>query len=81
MATEQSSVCGGLTGWRSQHGTGYQVKATLDDVSIWYVGEDIRSVERAFYKACRRTVPRRAFPWLAPPALELKLKRGWKTRQ
>jgi hypothetical protein len=80
MATELFSLWGGLTGWRSQHGNdGYQVTATLDGVSVWYVANDIQTVERAFSQACRRTVLRRILPWLAPPLPELNLRRLHRT--
>lgn len=72
MATELFSMWGGLTGWRSQHGSGYQVIATLDRIDIWYFGNDLYSVERAFSLACRRTVLRRVMPFIAPPATEMK---------
>ena len=81
MATELFSIWGGLSGWRSQHGFGYQVTATLDGISIWYVGEDIRSVERAFWRACRRTVIRRLIPCLSPPSSELNLNRLRRNRK
>lgn len=71
MATELFSIWGGLTGWRSQHGDGYQVTSTLEGVGIWYVARESRTVERAFSRACRRTIFRRIFPWMAPPPGEL----------
>jgi hypothetical protein len=76
MATELFSFWGGLTGWRSQHGSGYQVTATLDGINIWYVGNDIRTVERAFRRACRRTILRRVIPWLAAPPARRTLNTG-----
>ena len=75
MATELFSFWGGLTGWCSQRGPGYEVTAILDGMSIWYIGDDRRSVERAFSHACRRTVIRRVFPWLVPPPSRLNLSR------
>jgi hypothetical protein len=74
MATELFSIWGGLTGWRSQHGTGFQITAILDGVEIWYVGDKVCDVKRAFYRACRRTVLRRIFPFLAAPPAELTLR-------
>ena len=71
MATELFSVWGLQTGWRSQRGAGYDVTADLDGVDIWYQGKDVKTVERAFYRACRRTFLRRFLPWLAPPVQEL----------
>ena len=70
MATELFNAFGLQTGWRSQHGVGYQVTADLDGVSIWYFAEDCGTVERAFYRACRRTFLRRYLPWVAPPTQE-----------
>ena len=67
MATELFSVWGLQTGWRSQRGTSYDVTADLDGVSVWYQDKDVETVERAFYRACRRTFLRRILPWLAPP--------------
>lgn len=71
MATEIFSLWGGLTGWRSQRGVGYDVSATLDGVEIYYYADDYRTVERAFERACRRTVLRRVLPFLAPPPTAL----------
>ena len=71
MATELFSVWGLQTGWRAQRGIGYDVTADLDGVSVWYQGQDIQTVERAFYRACRRTFLRRYLPWIKPPPQEL----------
>lgn len=71
MATELFSLWGGQIGWRSQRGAGYDVTATLDGVDIWYQSKDRETVERAFYRACRRTFLRRYLPWLKPPPTEL----------
>lgn len=75
MATELFSLWGGLTGWRSQRGAGYDVSATLDGVDIYYFADDFSTVNRAFERACRRTVLRRVLPFLAPPPSELYLGR------
>lgn len=74
MATELFSLWGGQTGWRSQRGNGYQVTADLDKVSIWYLADNCETVERAFYRACRRTFLRRYLPWLGLPPTELDIK-------
>ena len=74
MATELFSVWGFETGWRSQRGNGYQVTADLDGVSIWYRAGNCETVERAFYRACRRTFLRRYLPWLGLPPTELDIK-------
>lgn len=71
MATELFSLWGMQTGWRSQHSGGYQVIAELDGVSIWRWAETAQEVEHDFTRACRRTVLRRYFKWLAPPPAEL----------
>lgn len=71
MATELFFLWGSQTGWRSQRGAGYDVTADLDGVAIWYQSDDCATVERAFYRACRRTFLRRFLPWLAPPPAEL----------
>jgi hypothetical protein len=71
MAHELFSPWGGFTGWRSQRGTGYDVSATLDGVEIWYQAKDCETVERAFYRACRRTFLRRYLHWMAPPPQRL----------
>ena len=71
MATELFSVLGMQTGWRSQHGDGYQVLAELDGVSIWCWAETVKEVERDFHRACRRTLLRRYFKFLAPPPTEI----------
>lgn len=70
MATELVSLWGMQTGWRSQRGASYEVTADLDGVDIWY--QDILAVERAFYRACRRTFLKRYLPWLAPPPFVLQ---------
>lgn len=75
MTTELFSLWGGLTGWRSQRGAAYDVSATLDGIDIHYYADDCRTVERAFERACRRTVLRRVLPFLAPPPTELHLGR------
>lgn len=75
MATELFSLWGGLTGWHSQRGAGYDVSATLDGIGIHYYADDYRTVDRAFERACRRTVLRRVLPFLAPPPTELHLGR------
>ena len=67
MATELFSVFSHQSVWRSQRGVGYQVTADLDCGSICYYADDCETVERAFYRACRRTFLRRYLPWLAPP--------------
>lgn len=72
MATELFSVWGFQTGWRSQHGDGYDVSAELDGVYVWYWAKDYTTVERAFYRACRRTFFRRFLPWLVPPTVVLR---------
>lgn len=78
MATELFSFWGCITGWRSQRGEGYDVSAILDGVEIHYYAEDYRTAERAFERACRRTVLRRVLPFLAPPPTELHLARKQK---
>lgn len=75
MATELFSLWGGLTGWRSQRGEGYDVSATLDGIDIYYYADDHRTVTRAFECACRRTVLRRMLSFLTPPPTELHLER------
>ena len=70
MATELFSVFGLQTGWRSKRGAGYQVLADLDGVSICYYADNCETVERKFYRACRRTFLRRYLPLIAPPAQE-----------
>ena len=72
MAHELFSVWGFQTGWRSQSGSGYAVSADLDDISIWYWHLDCDVVDKAFFRACRRTFVRRFLPWIAPPVLVLK---------
>lgn len=47
MATELFSLWGGLTGWRSQRGAGYDVSATLDGIDFYYYADDHRTVTRA----------------------------------
>lgn len=71
MATELFSLCARITGWRSQRGDGYSVTSNLDGVSIYYYSDDCKTVERAFYRACRRTFLRRNLPFFAPPPREL----------
>lgn len=73
MATELFSLWGGLTGWRSQRGDGYDVTSTLDGVSIFYYSDDLKTVERAFYRSCRRTWLRRYLRFLAPPPCEFSI--------
>lgn len=73
MATELFSLCARITGWRSQRGDGYSVTSNLDGVSIYYYSDDCKTVERAFYRACRRTFLRRYLPFLAPPPRELNI--------
>lgn len=73
MATELCSLWGGQVGWRSEHGEGYQVTATLDGIDIWYTGAGVQSVERAFSRACRRKWLRRSVPWLSPPLAHLEV--------
>lgn len=75
MATELFCLWGGLIGWRSQRVAGYDISATLDGVDIYYYADDYRTVNRAFERACRRTVLRRVLPCLAPPPTELHLRR------
>ena len=72
MATELFSLWGFQTGWRSQHGCGYAVSADLDATSIWYWHTDCEAVEKAFFRACRRTFLRRFLPWIAPPLVVLQ---------
>lgn len=73
MATELFSLWGGFTGWRSQRYPGYDVTGELDGISVWYYSDDCVTVERAFYRACRRTFLRRYLPLLAPPPRELNI--------
>ncbi|MES2126114.1 MAG: hypothetical protein V4463_02490 [Pseudomonadota bacterium] len=73
MATELFSLYGGFTGWRSQRGDGYGVTSNLDGISIFYYSDDLDTVERAFYCACRRTFLRRFLPFVAPPPRELHI--------
>ena len=73
MVTKIFSLWGLRTGWRSRQGNGYLVTATLDGVSVWYYAAGIKTVERAFGRACRRTFFRRFLPWLSPPPKELIL--------
>ena len=73
MATELFSVWGGFTGWRSQRHPGYDVTGELHGISIYYYSDDCNTVERAFYRACRRTFLRRYFPWIRSPARELRI--------
>jgi hypothetical protein len=75
MATEIFSLWGGFIGWRSQRGTGYDISATLDGIDIYYYADDYRTVDRAFERACRRTVLRRVLPFLMPPPKTLHLER------
>lgn len=73
MATELFSLWGLQTGWRSERGgeARYEVSATLDGISVWYRGPTVALVDRAFARACRRTLLRRYLPWLSPPPSEL----------
>lgn len=71
MATELWSPWGGLTGWRSRRADGYSIYGVLDGVNVYYCSDDQRTVDRAFYRACRRTVLRRIMPFLAAPARQL----------
>ena len=73
MATELFSPWGGFTGWRSQRHPGYDVTGELHGISIYYYSDDCNTVERAFYRACRRTFLRRYFPWIRSPARELRI--------
>ena len=73
MVTQIFSLWGFQTGWRSKQGNGYLVTATLDRVPVWYFAADIKTVERAFDRACRRTFFRRFLPWISPPPKELVL--------
>lgn len=75
MATELFSIWGGFTGWRAQRGAGYDVTATLDGIVVHYCADDSRAVDRAFARACRRTVLRRVLPFLMPPPTTLSLRK------
>lgn len=73
MATELFSPWGGFTGWRSQRHPGYDVTGQLDGISIYCYSDDCGTVERAFYRACRRAFLRRYIPWIRSPAGELRI--------
>jgi hypothetical protein len=75
MATELFSLWGCQTGWRAQHGDGYDLSAELDGFDIWYCAKDNKTVEQAFHRACRRTFLRRFLPWLEPPPAVLPTNR------
>lgn len=73
VATELWSRWGRLFGWQYQRGDAYGVSAELDGTNVYYYSNDLRTVKRIFHRACRRTVLRRYFPFIAPPPVEVSI--------
>lgn len=67
MTIEIFSLWGGQKGWLSQREDGYQVSAVIGERGIWYIGKDVKRLEEAFHRACRRMILRRLLPFLTPP--------------
>ncbi|RJX34118.1 MAG: hypothetical protein C4516_00205 [Oxalobacter sp.] len=67
MTVELFSPWGLQKGRLSARADGYQISAVLGEYGIWYTGKDVKQLEQAFHRACRRAILRRLLPFLTPP--------------
>ena len=73
MTTEIFSLWGWQSGQITLRQGRYHISAVIGEWGIWYVGTDLKQLEQAFNRACRRMVLRRLLPFLALPPARLSV--------